>query len=343
MEQVTIKEVAKLCGVGISTVSRAINNHPDINEETKKKIMDTIKKYNYVPNNSARNLKRTDSHTIAVLVKEISNPFWGKALEIISREAMERNYSIVLQNIQDNENEVEVALQLEKEKRLTGIVFLGGMFNYDVERLRQLTVPFVLSGSGKELPNVSEKCAIITSDGEKESFAMVDYLCRCGHKLIALLTTSDEAGLGKVHLEGYIRALEKNGIAYDRNLVVKIVGNGRTYTVENGYQATMELLQSGLDFTCIYAISDTFAIGACRAVFDSGKRVPEDYSIAGSDGLDIGEYYRPSITTTFKHREKIAEESIKALLDMVEGKDAERVRMFQGKLVERESTRRLEE
>ena len=76
MEQITIKEVAKLCGVGVSTVSRAINNHPDINPETKQKILDTIREYNYVPNNSARNLKRTDSNTIAVIVREISNPFW---------------------------------------------------------------------------------------------------------------------------------------------------------------------------------------------------------------------------------------------------------------------------
>ena len=78
MEQITIKEVAKLCGVGVSTVSRAINNHPDINPETKQKILDTIREYNYVPNNSARNLKRTDSNTIAVIVREISNPFWAK-------------------------------------------------------------------------------------------------------------------------------------------------------------------------------------------------------------------------------------------------------------------------
>ena len=83
MEQITIKEVAKLCGVGVSTVSRAINNHPDINPETKQKILDTIREYNYVPNNSARNLKRTDSNTIAVIVREISNPFWGVMLHVL--------------------------------------------------------------------------------------------------------------------------------------------------------------------------------------------------------------------------------------------------------------------
>ena len=86
MEQITIKEVAKLCGVGVSTVSRAINNHPDINDATKQMILDTIKKYNYVPNNSARNLKRSDSNTIAVLIKGISNPFFADMIQVFERE-----------------------------------------------------------------------------------------------------------------------------------------------------------------------------------------------------------------------------------------------------------------
>lgn len=85
MEQITIKEIAKLCGVGVSTVSRAINNHPDINPATKQMIMETIKKYNYVPNNSARNLKRSDSNTIAVLIKGISNPFFADMIQIFER------------------------------------------------------------------------------------------------------------------------------------------------------------------------------------------------------------------------------------------------------------------
>ena len=99
MEHITIKEVAKLCGVGVSTVSRAINNHPDINPETRQKILDTIREYNYVPNNSARNLKRTDSNTIAVLGREVSYPFWGVMLHVLEREVRDRNYCLVLQNV----------------------------------------------------------------------------------------------------------------------------------------------------------------------------------------------------------------------------------------------------
>ncbi|MBR1693044.1 MAG: LacI family DNA-binding transcriptional regulator, partial [Lachnospiraceae bacterium] len=86
MEEITIKDVAKLCGVGVSTVSRAINNHPDINPETKQMIMEVIKSHGYVPNNSARNLKRSDGRSIAILVKSISNPFFADMFKIFEVE-----------------------------------------------------------------------------------------------------------------------------------------------------------------------------------------------------------------------------------------------------------------
>ena len=139
MEQITIKEVAKLCGVGVSTVSRAINNHPDINEETKQKVLETIQKYNYVPNNSARNLKRSDSNTIAVLIKGISNPFFSEIVQVFEREITKQKYSFVLQHVEEFEDEVDIAIQLEKEKRLKGIVFLGGLSYHTEKKLKQLT------------------------------------------------------------------------------------------------------------------------------------------------------------------------------------------------------------
>lgn len=96
MEQITIKEIARMCGVGVSTVSRAINNHPDINPETKERIMETIRRYNYVPNNSARNLKRAESNAIAVMVKGVSNPFFGPVIQTMERKIVNKNYSFVL-------------------------------------------------------------------------------------------------------------------------------------------------------------------------------------------------------------------------------------------------------
>lgn len=97
MEEITIKDIARICGVGVSTVSRAINNHPDINPETKEMIMRVIKENNYVPNNSARNLKRQDAKAIAVLVKGINNSFFSQMIKVLEEEIKEKSYAMVLQ------------------------------------------------------------------------------------------------------------------------------------------------------------------------------------------------------------------------------------------------------
>ena len=110
MEQVTIKDVAKLCGVGVSTVSRAINNHPDINGETKEKIMRVIAECGYIPNNSARNLKRVESKTIAVLMKGITNPFFNRMVKIFEDMIVRRRYSILKMCIRDSHSHVQAGI-----------------------------------------------------------------------------------------------------------------------------------------------------------------------------------------------------------------------------------------
>lgn len=339
MEQITIREVAKLCGVGVSTVSRAINNHPDINDATKQMVMETIRKYNYVPNNSARNLKRSDSNTIAVLIKGITNPFFADMIQVFEREVTGRKYSFVLQHVEEFENEVDVAIQLEKEKRLKGIVFLGGLSSHTGAKLRQLTVPYVISTVDTEY---DREIAMVTVDNEAESRRMVEYLLSCGHRRIAMLAAAkDDASIGKLRHSGYRRALEQGGIEYDESLVMWTDSGQATYSMENGYALTRKLLESGTDFTCIFAISDSVAIGACKALFDAGKRVPEDCSVAGFDGLEIAAYYEPSITTIRQPRREMAGATIRLLFDMIEERPVERRQIFAGELVEGKSARRI--
>ena len=126
MGQVTIKDIAKICGVGVSTVSRAINNHPDINPETKKLIMNTIREYSYVPNNSAQNLKRVESNTIALLTKGVGNPLFAEMIQTVQSDVLGKDYLFVLQQVDEMENELEVGARLANEKRLKGIIFMGG-------------------------------------------------------------------------------------------------------------------------------------------------------------------------------------------------------------------------
>ncbi|NLP35785.1 MAG: LacI family transcriptional regulator [Clostridiales bacterium] len=343
MEAITIKDIARICGVGVSTVSRAINDHPDINEKTKSLIMKTIKEYNYVPNNSARNLKRSESNTIAVLIKGITNSFFNSMLKVFENEIQKKKYSFLLHRVEEHEDELDVALQLEKEKRLKGIVFLGGYFSHSKDKLKQMKVPFVLSTGGISEIIDKKSCSYVMVDDVKESYRMVDYLCKLGHKKIAIITTPpSEESIGKLRLEGYKQALKTNNIPVDENRIRYVEDDTfDTFSMKYGYEVAKELLESDTDFTAIFAISDSMAVGACKAIFEKGKRIPEDYSIAGYDGMDITFYYQPSITTMRQPAPEMAEETIRILFELIEGSSEREGKIFSADLVVGESTQAI--
>lgn len=342
MSAITIKDIAKMCGVGVSTVSRAMNNHPDINPETKKKIMDTIAQYDYIPNNSARNLKRSESNTIAVLVKGIDNPFFQGMFQIFERQVQKTDYSFIIHRVEEREDEVAVALELEREKRLKGIIFLGGAFGNSEERLKKMDIPFVLCTVGMTDRVDKSLYSSISIDDYKESYRLVSYLCDLGHRKIAIITGKlDDESIGKLRFQGYVQALMDHGIELDPKLVRYMKQDLREYSPENGYAVAKELLEEGVDFTALYVVSDNTAFGACKAILESGKRIPEDYSVAGFDGIKLSRYYHPSLTTMEQPCEKMAEESIRLLIDLIEGKKENQHKIFDAKLLEGESVRRI--
>lgn len=337
MGNMTIKDIAKKCGVGVSTVSRAMNNHPDINPETKEMIMRVIEESNYVPNNSARNLKRSDAKAIAVLVKGIGNTFFSDLVGGLERECQKLGYSCILQHVEEQENELDTALHIAKEKKLRGLVFLGGSFSHPRKKLNQLEVPYVLSTictTGLQ----GQDIAAVSVDDFKESYKMTDYLIRLGHRDIAILTAPrEDESIGKLRLLGYQKALEDHGIPYREELVGFMDMKEDCYSFRSGYRLTKKLLERGR-FTALYATSDTLAIGACRALKESGISVPKDCSVAGFDGMEAGEFYIPSLTTIRQPVEKIAKATADLLFDMIQGKEKAKQVIFDGELLIREST-----
>jgi len=338
---ITIKDIARMCGCGVSTVSRALNNHPDINEETRNKILNVVSEYNFVPNNSARNLKISDSKTIAVLVKGISNPFFLKMIKVMEQEIQKRKYSLILQHVEFDQDEVEVAIELEKEKRLKGIVFLGGYFNHTKEKLDAISVPFVIS-TVNMTDEYSENYSSVSIDDVKESYKLVNYLCQLGHKRILLISADPyDESIGKLRREGYEKALADNGIEVDENLIIPMSCDADAYSMKAGYLTMQDALSRGIDFTAVYAISDAVAIGACRALSDEGKKIPQDVSVAGFDGIDNAKYYTPRITTIRQPFEAMAKESIDLVFKYIDGDSdisKERHSLFDGELLIGEST-----
>lgn len=340
MAEITIKDIAKQCGVGVSTVSRAINNHPDINPETKKMILDVIEETGFIPNNSARNLKRTDAKCIAVLVKGITNPFFSSMIQIIEEETQRNRYALVLRHVEVQEDEIDVALELEKEKRLRGIVFLGGRFEHSEEKIRKLKVPFIFSTIGVNVPDQINRVEFsnIAVDDRLESKKMTEYLLKLGHRRIALITERSDLPIGRLRTEGFRRAFAEQGFTVPEELICYVQEDIDHYSMENGYLTAKKLLESGQEVTAIYAVSDSLAIGACRAVHEAGKRIPEDISVAGYDGIEMGEYYNPRLTTIKQPVEEIAKKTIRLLLDVIGERKEHQQIIFPAELVVGEST-----
>lgn len=341
MPEITIKDIAKRCGVGVSTVSRAINNHPDINQETKNMIMEVIHEMGFVPNNSARNLKRTDARCIAVLVKGIANPLFNDMIQVIEEETQKKKYSLVLKHVEYNEDEVDVALELVKEKRLRGIIFLGGYFFYSQEKISNLTVPYIFSTIGSATPENMNRAlySSVSVDDKKESYIMTSYLLDLGHRDIAILSAESEINsIGQLRLEGYKEALADKGVPFRKELVRCVKEDMVHYSMENGYITTKELVGSGEKFTAVYATADSLAVGACSALIEAGFRIPEDVSVTGYDGIDVGKYYNPAITTIKQPVKEIAEKTIRLLFDIIAGRKKCEHILLPGELVVRASS-----
>lgn len=336
---ITIKDIAKKCGVGVSTVSRALNNHPDINPETKEMILKIVAESDFVPNNSARNLKRTDSKTIAILVKEIDNPFFATMMRVMEKEIRKKKYSFFIQHMGEQQDEVDAAMELVKEKRLRGIIFLGGDFHGKMERLERIKVPFVVSTAG--LPEIPSDCigSFVTIDDQEESRKAVDYLCKKGHKKIAILASDKkDTNIGCLRLEGYKAALKANKIPVQEKLIRYLDQKDTDYSMENGYRTMKALLEEKTEFTAVFAISDLMVIGACKALLEAGKRIPEDVAVAGFDGLSYTEFFEPSITTMAQPVEEIAGESVESLFEMIKTKESREGKYLPAELKERKST-----
>ena len=338
MSAFTIKDIAKICNVGISTVSRAINNDPGINKNTRERILKVIDEYHYVPNNSARNLKMTESNTIALLIKGIDNQFFQGMIKIYEEELKKMKYSFLIHAVGEEQDDASVALELAKEKRLKGIIFLGGLMDYPEEEMNMIGIPYVLCTVAVNMEKPKRNCISVSIDDEKESYRAVDYLCKKGHKRIAIITGREtDYAVGGLRLAGYIQALKDNGIEYDAELIRYMKSDLPEYSCANGYQVAKELLASGIEFTAIYAISDLVAFGAYKAVFDAGKRIPEDYSVMGFDGLEITKYFNPSLTTMMQPCSQMAKHSIELLMKAIDGDTDNKQIIFDAELLERDS------
>lgn len=316
----TIKDIAKQCSVSVSTVSRVLNDRPDVSDDVRRKVRAAIKDSNYIPNNSARDLVRTKSEAIGLVVRGVSNPFYTDIIQAIENTVTDAGFSLVMQQIPSCADEVQRAAVMEREKRLRGIIFLGGRFDYTPGDLAMLNVPFVCCSYSNQYGTlrVGEYSAVSIADEETARQA-VDHLYDHGHRRIAaLICREDDQSISQLRYQGYRKALESHGIPLDEDLVM-CTG---TFDIRDAYEAVSRRLRQGADFTALFAIADSMAIGAMRALRDAGRRVPEDCSVIAIDGLELSAYIEPPLTTLCQPMEEMGQRSAQILLGLIHGHGA---------------------
>ena len=334
-----IKDIARLAGVGVSTVSRVINDHPEVKDETREKILKIIKESNYIPNNSARILKKNNTNNIGVLVKGVFNPFFAEMINIIGNRINEAGYTMILQqNDYATEDDVDNLIAFVKEKRLQGIICLGGNFlNINDESFQFLDIPVVLTSVNTLSKESKSKFSSIGIDNVLAAKASIQYLIDKGHRNIGiLLGEKNDVGISGLRLEGYKEALEENNIPYSEENV--FIGD---YDYSGAYRVTKEIVNNRKDITAIFSISDIMAVGAAKSVIDQGLQVGEDISIMGFDGMDISKYYNPGITTVKQPKKNMANNSIDLLLALLAKKEEHKHIIFETKIIERESCKKV--
>lgn len=313
----TIKDIAKACGVSVSTVSRVLNNHPDVSRSVREKVSSTVERLGYIPNNSARDLVRTRSDNIGVVVRGQDNLFFSAMVKTISREIESRGYTMVLHFIGSDDDEVMAGAILEREKKLRGLIFLGGRFDYSAETLAPVGVPFVCCTYTNCFGTLDEKdYSSVSIDDYMTAFKAVQTLIELGHRRIAVVTpATDDRSISELRYKGYRAALEDGGLDFDPELLVETEG---FFEMPKAYEGTVKLAERGTEFTAVFALSDTTALAAVKALEDHGRRVPEDCSVIAIDGLTVSEYANPTLTTMVQPVEEMGKQSVAILADMIE-------------------------
>ena len=247
----------------------------------------------------------------------------------------DNKYTMILQqNDYGLEQEIENVISFVKEKRLQGIICLGGNFiGLNDDSFKNINVPIVLTSVNTVSPITSEKYSTVGISNLDAAYEATSYLIQKGHKNIALMIgEKNDFCVSWWRYKGYVKALEENDISFNHENL--IIGD---YDSTVSYNVTKELLKKRKDITAIFAISDFMAIGAAKAVTDSGLMVGKDISIIGFDGMDVSCYYNPGITTIKQPKKEMAEKSVELLFDLLKGKCENKRVLLNTQLIERES------
>ncbi|KIL40525.1 ribose operon repressor [Gordoniibacillus kamchatkensis] len=328
----TIRDVAKLAGVSVATISRYLNKTGYVNIDTELKIKKAIETLNYEPSSVARGLAGKQTKTIALILPDISNPFFPELARAVEDVASTYGYTVIFCNSDDQGAKERTYIELLKKKYIDGIIFASNTLNkHDAEQINVNGIPIVCLDRAPD----NHICSVVRSKNREGARLAVEHLLESGCRKIAHIYGPRDLITAQERMKGYEDAV-KSLPWYSPSLMVP--GNFR---IDGGMQATETLLHGHPDIDGIFAGNDLMAIGTLKALHRMQIRVPDQVKVCGFDGIQMAEIMEPELTTVAQPIYEMGAIVSRLLIKKIEGSlDTNEIYELDVTLVPRKSTQK---
>ncbi|WP_160691244.1 LacI family DNA-binding transcriptional regulator [Clostridium sp. C2-6-12] len=335
----TIYEIAKIAGVSPTTVSKVLNNYPDVSDKTRAKIQKILDEEKFMPNSLARYLSTKKTWMIGIvyfdsLSEGLNNPFFGRVISVFKNESDKYGYSLLLGS-KNNRLKNDTFLEYFKYRCVDGIAIICADSNHkEVLELVESDFPIVAINMN------NKKISTVTSDNLGGCSLAINYLYGLGHRKIAYIDGANESNSWSNYIkkEGYINAMEKLNL----NIFDGYISSGTNFNVDNGYIEMKNLLKLKERPTAVFVASDKIAVGAINALKEVGLSVPEDMSVIGFDDMELAEYIHPKLTTIREKYDEMGKTAVELLIKQIDEKKRFKInKMIPVELIERDSCKKI--
>ncbi len=304
----TIRDVAKLAGVAPITVSRVINNDGYISVETRQKVEAAVKALDYIPNSLGPSLRSKRTQTLALVLSDITNPFWTTVARGVEDAANKRGYHIIIGNTDESPEKQEEYLLFLLKKQVDGFLFVPASYNAS-DILQKRRVPFVVLD--RRFP--SSEVDVVRCDSFGGAYGLTEHLIKLGHRQIAIITGRQDHATACDRVDGYLKAFAEADINASQQVY------WGEFTQDSGYENTQKVLETHPRPTAIFAANNFIAIGVMRALRDAGLRVPEDISVVAFDDLPAAITIDPFFTVAAQPAYEMGQMATELLLSRLAG------------------------